>query len=381
MKGEKINWGLIGGGEDSQIGFIHRACVGLDGGLHFAAGALDIDPERARDFGHRLGLGKKRAYGSWQDMLRGEKKAPDPIALVTIATPNTTHFEISQAFLEAGFHVLCEKPMTTNVKDAQTLVEISQKTGKVCAVNYGYSGYPLVRHMRAMVKRGDLGAIRVVVAEFAGGFFANADDENNPRVRWRFDPKHAGSSAITADAGIHALHMACFVTDQRISSVSCDFATAVAGRTLEDDSLTAFRMEKGTIGRLWASGLAIGRAHGLTLQVFGEKGGLSWAQEQPNQLFWTPLNAPTQKLERGSPELAPEAQRANRIAIGHSEGMLLAFANIYRDLGAIISAQKTGQPVDPYALDLPTAKDGLHSIEIITAAVASAGSGSRWVKV
>ena len=290
---EILNWGLIGGGESSQIGFAHRIGAELDGKFRFAAGALDLDPTRSRDYGKSLGLQEDRAYGNWKEMLEAESARKDRVDLVTVATPNETHFEISKAFLEKGFHVFCEKPLTTDLEDAKTLVKTARKLNRVNAVNFGYSGYPLVRQMRATIQRGELGKIRVVFAEFAGGFFADAADADNPRVRWRFDPKQAGVSAVTADAGIHALHMACFVTGQRVSSLSADFANFVEGRVLEDDSMVSFRMDGGTVGRLWTSGLAVGRAHGLRIQVFGEKGGFRWEQEQPNQLHWTPLGEPT----------------------------------------------------------------------------------------
>ena len=312
-------------------------------------------------------------------MLAAERERSDRPHLVTVATPNVTHFEISKAFLEAGFHVLCEKPMTMSLDEARDLVAIAARSGRQCAVNYGYSGYPLVRHMRAMVARGDLGAIRVVVAEFAGGFMA--DDVDNPRVRWRFDPALAGFSAVTLDAGIHALHMACYVTGQRVTAVSSDYASVVAGRQLEDDSLTAFRMDGGAVGRLWASGVAIGRTHGLQLQVFGEHGGLRWSQEHPNQLLWTPRGASTQVLERSAGGLSAAADRASRVTIGHPEGFVFAFANIYRDLADIIQATIDGTEPDPLALSVPTAEDGLHSIAAIVAATTSAGTGSAWTNV
>jgi predicted dehydrogenase len=211
---------------------------------------------------------------------------------------------------------------------------------------------------------------------------ADAADADNPRVRWRFDPAQAGVSAVTLDAGIHALHLACYVTNQKVKSVSADFANVIAGRQLEDDSLIAFRMEQGTIGRLWSSGLAIGRTHGLTLQVFGEKGGLRWAQEQPNQLYWTALNQPTMILERGASNLSPEADRANRTTVGHAEGMVMAFGNIYRDLADVIAAHTTSEEPNPLAQSLPRAEDGLHSLEVIHAAAKSARSlGSAWVNV
>jgi len=377
----KIGWGLIGGGEGSQIGFAHRAGAELNGHFAFLAGALDVDPERARNFGMSLGLTEDRAYADWTQMLDGEMGRDDRIELVTVATPNATHFEISKAFLEAGFHVLCEKPMTMTVEEARELVGIADRAGKICAVNYGYSGYPLVREMKAMVAAGQLGRIRMVFAEFAGGFMADAADADNPRVRWRFDPKQAGVAAVTVDCGIHALHLATFVTGQHVTAVSSDFAHGIESRELEDDNLSAFRMSEGTIGRLWTSGLAIGRTHGLTLQVFGETGGLRWTQEQPSQLFWTPLNESTRIVERGSTGLSSAAQRANHITVGHAEGFVPAVANIYRDLGEVIDAANTGVRPDPQALTYPTASEGRHSIEIVHAMAASARDGGRWIDV
>ena len=378
---EILNWGLIGGGEGSQIGFAHRIGAELDGKFRFAAGALDLDPTRSRDYGKSLGLQEDRAYGNWKEMLEAESARKDRIDLVTVATPNETHFEISKAFLEKGFHVFCEKPLTTDLEDAKTLVKTARELNRVNAVNFGYSGYPLVRQMRAAIQRGELGKIRVVFAEFAGGFFADAADADNPRVRWRFDPKQAGVSAVTADAGIHALHMACFVTGQRVSSLSADFANSVEERVLEDDSMVSFRMDGGTVGRLWTSGLAVGRAHGLRIQVFGEKGGFRWEQEQPNQLHWTPLGEPTRILERGAEGLQPEAIRASRITVGHAEGMPLAFANLYRDLGDRIQALKEGRDPDPMSTEHPSFEDGFHTLDFVHAAVKSAREGSRWVEI
>jgi predicted dehydrogenase len=262
--------------------------------------------------------------------------------------------------------------------EGRALVDVAARSGRRLAVNYGYSGYPMVRHMRAMVAGGELGAVRVVVAEFAGGFMADAADADNPRVRWRFDPAQAGFSAVTMDCGIHAIHLACYVTGQRVTRVSSDFASMIAGRQLEDDSSTAFRMDGGAVGRMWASGLAIGRTHGLALQVFGERGGVRWSQEQPNQVFWTPLNEPTRVLERGAVGLSPEAQRANRITVGHPEGMVFAFANLYRDLADIVAAAQAGTDPDPLALSLPTAEDGLHTLSVIAACATSAAAGGAW---
>ena len=375
----KLKWGLIGGGEGSQIGPAHRLGAGLDGYFKFSAGALDHRPEAGREYGQRLGLAADRAYGNWQEMLAGEMGREDRIDLVTVATPNATHFEITKAFLEAGFHVLCEKPMTMTVEEGEAIVQIAEKTGQICAVNYGYSGYSLVRHMRAMIARGDLGEIRLVKAEFAHGHHADAADADNPRVRWRYDPAQAGVSAQFADCGIHALHMASFVTGQEVTKLSADTVSCLASRELEDDAMVNFRMDGGAVGRLWTSSIAIGRQHGLGIQVFGEKGGLRWAQEQPNQLYWMPLNERLQVIERGESGLSPEADRSSRVTIGHAEGMPLAFANIYSDLAEAISARKENRPMDPAAGLYPNAEAGLRSMAAVFAVAASGKQDGTWV--
>ncbi|MDH5797195.1 MAG: Gfo/Idh/MocA family oxidoreductase [Paracoccaceae bacterium] len=375
----KLNWGLVGGGKGSQIGPAHRLGAGLDGEFSFVAGALDHRPEAGRAYGVELGLAVDRAYGSWQEMLEGERNRPDRVDLVTVATPNATHFEISKAFLEAGFHVLCEKPMTMTVEEGEELVRLCQSNGRICAVNYGYSGYALVRHMRAMVRRGDLGKIRLVVTEFSHGHHADAADANNPRVRWRYDPAQAGVSAQFADCGIHALHMASFVTGQEVARLSADTVSCVSGRVLEDDAMVNFRMDGGAVGRLWTSSVAIGRQHGLTIQVFGEKGGLRWAQEQPNQLFYMPLGKRLEIIERGEGGLSPEADRASRVTVGHAEGMPLAFANIYRDLAEAIRAGREGRPIDPAANLFPRATDGLRSMAAVFAVAQSGRENGRWL--
>ena len=376
-----MNWGLIGGGEGSQIGGTHRIAAGLDGAFRLAAGALDVDPVRGRDYAIRLGIPADRAYGDWREMLDGEKSRADRVALVTIATPNASHFEITRAFLLAGFDVLCEKPLTTTVQEAEEIVRIARENGRICAVNYGYSGYALVRHARAMVARGDLGAIRVVVAEFAHGHHANAADADNPRVRWRYDPKLAGTSSIVADCGIHALHMASFICGQEIAAVSADFASTVPGRELEDDALVAFRMTGGAVGRLWASAVAVGHMHGLNIQVFGEKGGIRWHQEQPNQLFWTPVGGRTSVIERGVAGLSPEADRASRVTVGHAEGFFGAFGNIYTDLAERLRANREKRKPDPLALSCPSAMDGMRSVAAVQAAVTSAKARGAWVSL
>lgn len=374
----RLNWGMIGGGEGSQIGPVHRIASALDGHFNFVAGALDADPAKGRDYARRLGIATDRAYGDWREMLAGEKTRKDRLDLVTVATPNSTHYEITKAFLEAGIHVLCEKPMTVTVEEAEDIAATAKRKGVICAVNYGYTGYALVRHMRAMVARGDLGKIRLIVVEFSHGFHADAADAENPRMRWRYDPTQAGISGQFADCGIHALHMASFVSGQNARELQADFVSAIGSRKLEDDAMVNVRMDGGTTVRLWTSSVAVGSFHGLNIRVFGEKGGLRWAQQWPDQLQWTPLNGRTETMERGMGGLSPDAERATRIAAGHSEGMLVAFANIYADLADNISAGRDGTKVNSHALHYPTAIDGLRSIAAIKSCVDSARAGGAW---
>jgi len=361
---------MIGGGEGSQIGPAHRLGARADGRFDFVAGALDHRAEIGRDYAVRLGIAPDRAYGSWQDMLAGERGREDRVDLVTVATPNATHYEITKAFLEAGFNVLCEKPMTMTVEEGEAIVEIAARSGKICAVNYCYSAYPMVRQARAMVRAGELGKIRLVVTNFSHGHHGDATDADNPRVRWRYDPAQAGISGQFADCGIHALHMASFIADDQVESLSADFASTISSRQLEDDAMVNFRMEGGTVGRLWTSSVAIGRQHGFDIQVFGETGGLRWTSEQPNQLIYTPVGGRTQIIEKGEGGLHEDAQRLSRVAIAHPEGFPLAVANIYCDLADAIS----GKTRD----GLPLAQDGVRSMAAVHAAVASARENGAW---
>ena len=379
--GEPIGWGLIGGGRGSQIGEAHRIAARLDGLYHLAAGALDIDPAGGQALAQDLGIAAERAYGTWQDMLEGECGRDDRVEIVTVATPNHTHFEISKGFLDAGFHVLCEKPLSMTIEQAEEIGRVARAAGRLCAVNYGYSGYAMVRQARAMVARGDLGRVRVAVAEFAHGAHCDAADGDNPRVRWRYDPALAGVSSVLADCGSHALHMIGYVIGQTLTRLSADFVSCVEGRRLEDDAQLALRYDRGAVGRLWTSAVAAGQAQGFTLRVFGEKGGLGWRQEHPNQLSWTPLGEATRTLERGADYLTPEAQRASRIAIGHAEGLFGAFANIYRDLAEIIRAETDQSIVDPLALAYPTVEQGIEGVRAIHAAARSADQNGAWIEL
>ncbi|MFZ9019516.1 MAG: Gfo/Idh/MocA family protein [Paracoccaceae bacterium] len=366
----KLKWGMIGGGEGSQIGPAHRLGAQADGLFEFVAGALDHRPDAGREYAIKLGIDPSRAYGDWKDMLTGEKGREDRVELVTVATPNATHFEITKNFLEAGFNVLCEKPMTMSVEEGEEIVRIAEKTGKICAVNYCYSAYPMVRQARAMIRAGELGKIRLVVTNFSHGHHGDAGDADNPRVRWRYDPAMAGVSGQFADCGIHALHMASFLCDDQVETLSADFASTISSRQLEDDAMVNFRMSGGTVGRLWTSSVAIGRQHGFEIQVFGETGGLKWFAEQPNQLIFTPLGGRTQIIEKGEGGLSEEATRLSRVAIAHPEGFPLAVANMYCDLAdALRGKARDG---------LPSASDGVRSMAAVHAAVSSANNHGAW---
>ena len=366
----KLKWGMIGGGEGSQIGPAHRLGALADGLFEFSAAALDHRPDVGRTYAKSLGISEDRAYGDWKEMLTKEKNREDRIDLVTVATPNSTHFEITKSFLEAGFNVLCEKPMTMTVDEGEEIVKIASKSGKLCTVNYCYSAYPMVRQARDMVQNGELGKIRLIVTNFSHGHHGNAEDANNPRVRWRYDPQMAGVSGQFADCGIHALHMASFIGNDEVESVSADFASTVKGRELEDDAMVNFRMSSGIVGRLWTSSVAIGRQHGFDIQVFGEKAGLKWKSEHPNQLIYSKVGNRTEIIEKGENNLCEDALRLSRVAIAHPEGFPLAVANIYVDIAATLKGDKRA--------NLPTASDGLRSMAAVYSATESAKNNGKW---
>ena len=367
----KLKWGMIGGGEGSQIGPAHRLGALADGLYEFAAAALDHRPEIGRNYAKSLGVPENRAYGDWNEMLTAEVKRKDRIDLVTVATPNSTHFEITKAFLEAGFNVLCEKPMTMTVEQGEEIVKIANKARKLCIVNYCYSAYPMVRQARAMVQNGELGKIRLIVTNFSHGHHGDANDVDNPRVRWRYDPQMAGVSGQFADCGIHALHMASFIGNDEVEVISADFASTIQGRELEDDAMVNFRMSSGIVGRLWTSSVAIGRQHGFDIQVFGEKGGLKWFSEQPNQLLFSKIGHRTEIIEKGENNLHEDASRLSRVAIAHPEGFPLAVANIYVDIASALNGDMR--------TNLPTASDGLRSMAAVYAATESAKNNGQWL--
>ncbi|MCR9195555.1 MAG: Gfo/Idh/MocA family oxidoreductase [Hyphomonas sp.] len=372
-----MQWGMIGGGAGSQIGNAHRVSAHIDARLRLTAGALDVDPDAGKRFGMELGIDESRAYGNWQEMLAGELAREDRVELVTVATPNNTHYEIAGAFAAKGFNVLCEKPLTMSVDEAEKLRRTVDASGKVFATNFGYSGYPMAYQAREMIRNGDLGDIRVVFAEFAHGFHALGDDQDNPRVRWRYDPAQAGVSSITADCGIHALHMAQFMTGQKITEIAAHFDRGVVERQLEDDAFLALRLDGGAVGRLWTSAIATGQVHGFGIRVFGSKGGLRWHQEFPNQIYFSPIGEPTRILERGDPALYEKAQLASRIAIGHAEGMFGAFGNIYAAVFGAIRGDDSGLGHN----DFPSVEDGVDMVRAVHAATKSAQNNGAWTKL
>jgi len=297
----RLNWGMVGGGEGSQIGPAHRLGAQADGLFTLAAAALDADAAKGRAYAERLGVAPDRAYGDWREMLERERGRDDRVQLVTIATPNATHFEITKAFLEAGFHVLCEKPMTMSVEEGEEIVRVARASGRVCAVNYCYSAYPMVREMRAMVARGDLGRIRLVVTHFSHGHHADAANADNPRVRWRYDPAMAGISGQFADCGIHALHMASFILGDEVATLSADFAATIESRVLEDDAMVNFRMGRGTSGGSGALPSPSGGSTGSTFRFLAKRAGCAGRPSSPIRCSGPPWAGARRSWKRARP--------------------------------------------------------------------------------
>ena len=377
--GGRLRLGMIGGGKGSQIGDSHRLAARLDDRYVLAAGALDIDPARGRDFALELGIAPERAYADWRAMVEGERARPDPVDLVTIATPNSTHHPIAKAFLGAGIAVLCEKPLATSSRDALELCRIARRRGLIGAVMYGYSGYPLVRQARAMVRDGALGRIRVVRAEFAHGGHVTEVERDSNNAAWRYDPAIAGPSGVLADAGSHALHMIAWIIGQDVAELAAHFDRIVPSRRLEDNAFLTLRYEGGAVGTLWASSVALGHRHGLRWEIFGDRASLAWQQEHPNHLVHCLVGESPRLIERDGPGTDPWSRRSGRVSGGHSEGYFVAWANLYRDLADAIAARRSGKDVDAAAYGLPDLVDGAKSVRCIEAAVESAARDGAWV--
>lgn len=371
-------FGMVGGGSTSQIGDSHRVALRRDSYYELVAGAFDIDKERGRQYGESLGLDTARVYANYQQMAQTESAREDGIHVVGIMTPNNTHYTIAKTFLEAGIHVILEKPITTTTDDALSLIRLAQEKDLLCASMYCYSGYPMVRQARAMVAAGELGEITVVQTEFAHGNCATAVEQHSEGAAWRNDPKTSGGTFVLGDVGTHALHLATFITGQQVREVAADRQSFVRGRVLEDNAHVFLHFEKGAAGYLWASGVAVGHRHGLAIRIYGTQAGIEWHQEQPNQLHYTKLGQASRNLELDSPELHPSAKRLLRVGAGHPEGYFEAFSNIYSDFAEVLLAKLSRTMPDPLSLDFPTLEDGAHGVKFLEACVESADNNGRW---
>lgn len=371
----RLSLGMIGGGEGAFIGGVHRMAARLDDRWTLVAGAFSSDAGRSRAFGQGLGLAEDRCYGDWQAMAKAEAARPNGVDAVAIVTPNHLHHAPARAFLEAGIAVICDKPLTTGLVEALDLAAVVARTGVPFVLTQNYSGYAMVRQMRAMVAADALGAIRVVQAEYAQDWLATALP-GNKQADWRGDPAQAGPGGALGDIATHAYHLATFVLGAAAEQVSAETSRFVEGRRLDDDVQLRLRWASGARGQLWASQVAVGAANGLRLRVYGERGGLEWSQEDPDFLRYTPLGEPPRILRRGGPGLSAAAQAATRIPAGHPEGYLEGFARIYADAADLIAAHKAGKPAP--ATDLPGVSAGVEGVRFIEAAVRSAESDGRW---
>lgn len=371
----RLSLGMIGGGEGAFIGGVHRMAARLDGRWTLAAGAFSSDAGRSQAFGRTLGLADDRCYGDWRAMAQAEAARPDRIDAVAIVTPNHLHHGPAKAFLEAGIAVICDKPLTTGLAEALDLADAVARTGVPFVLTHNYSGYAMVRQMRAMVAAGTLGAIRVVQAEYAQDWLARPLP-GNKQADWRGDPAQAGPGGALGDIATHAYHLATFVLGAAADQVSAETSRFVAGRQLDDDVQLRLRWAGGARGQLWASQVAVGAANGLRLRIYGADGGLEWSQEDPDILRYTPLGEPPRLLRRGGPGLSAAANAATRIPAGHPEGYLEGFAQIYADAADLIAAHKAGKPAR--ASDLPGVAAGVEGVRFIEAAVRSAAADGRW---
>lgn len=377
----RIRLGMVGGGQGAFIGAVHRIAARIDDQYELVAGALSSDPARARASALELGIAPDRAYGSFEEMAKAEAARPDGIEAVAIVTPNHMHAPAAKVFLEAGIHVICDKPLTLDVWQAKELVELVDKTGKVFAVTHNYTGYPMVRQARAMIEKGELGEIRLVQAEYPQDWLTErAEASGSKQAEWRTDPKRSGAGGCIGDIGTHAYNLACFVTGLELDELLAQLTTFVEGRLLDDDVQILMRFKGGAKGMLWASQVAVGHENGLKLRVYGTKGGLEWTQADPNYLWFTRFGEPKQLLTRGGAGAWAEASRVTRVPAGHPEGYLEGFANIYAEAArAIIAARDGGKPDE--AVLFPTVRDGLKGMQFIEAAVASSNAGNVWTKV
>ncbi len=380
--GRRLRLGMVGGGRGAFIGAVHRIAARLDNRWELVAGALSSDPERGRASGADLLLRPDRIYDSAEAMARAERGREDRIDAVSIVTPNHAHAPAARAFLEAGIHVICDKPLTTTRAEAEELARLADERGVVFAVTHNYTGYPLVRQARAMVASGAIGRVRVVQVEYAQDWLSTRLEETGQKqAAWRTDPARSGPAGSVGDIGSHAFNLAEFVVGDRVASLAAELHTFVEGRTLDDNAHMMLRFQGGARGMLWCSQVAPGKENGLRLRVYGETGALEWEQENPNLLVQAPLGEPPRLIRRGGAGANEVAAAATRIPAGHPEGYLEGFAQLYTDVAEQIAARIEGRPAGELSAQVPTVHDGVRGVRFIEAAVASSRADAAWTEV
>ena len=374
----KIRMGMVGGGEGAFIGAVHRIAAALDGEVELVCGAFSSDVERSRRSGSGLYLPPDRVYDNYRSMMAAEAALPEAqrMQFVAIVTPNHQHFPVAEAALRAGFHVLSDKPATLNLDEALRLREVLAETGLLYGLTHTYTGYPLVKEARARVASGQLGKIRKVVVEYPQGWLADRqEDADNKQAAWRLDPARSGVSNCMGDIGVHAANLAEYVSGLAITEICADLTAFVPGRTLDDDGAMLLRFGNGARGVLHASQVSVGEENALSIRVYGEKGGLEWRQQEPNTLWLKWADRPTEMLRTGGAYLGARAAANTRTPMGHPEGYLEAFANLYCDIAEVIRGD------DTHLNRIPGIKDGLSGMAFIFAAQDSAAQDGAWVKV
>jgi predicted dehydrogenase len=380
---KKLRMGMVGGGIGAFIGGVHRIAAAIDGEIELVCGAFSSNPDKSRDSGAELGLAPDRCYGTFEEMIRREKRLhPDKrMQIVSIVTPNHVHFAPAKMALQNGFHVICDKPLSFNMKEALALEKLVAQSGLVFALTHNYTGYPMVKQARQMIRHGELGAIRKVVVEYPQGWLSTRVEESGQKqADWRTDPARSGIAGAMGDIGTHAENLAEYITGLQIQELCADISTFVPGRRLDDDGNVLLRFDNGAKGILHASQISAGEENNLNIRVYGEKGGLEWRQMEPNTLLVKWLDKPVQVYRTGGHLLYPEAQAHARIPAGHPEGYLEAFANIYRNFAHAVRAHMEGKAPDPQ-LDFPTVSDGVRGMRFIEKVIASGKSKQKWVKM
>ncbi|WP_186420189.1 Gfo/Idh/MocA family oxidoreductase [Bosea sp. CS1GBMeth4] len=378
----RLRLGMVGGGRGAFIGAVHRIAARLDDRWQLVAGALSSDPERGRLSGADLLLDPARIYADAAEMAKRERRRKDGIDAVAIVTPNHAHAPAARAFLKAGIHVICDKPLTTGRREAESLAKLAGDSGLIFAVTHNYTGYPLVRQARAMVAEGAIGALRVVQVEYAQDWLATRiEDSGQKQAAWRTDPARSGPAGSIGDIGTHAFNLAEFIAGDEVEALCADAHIFVAGRRLDDNAHMLLRFRGGARGMLWCSQVAPGQENGLRIRLYGDKGGLEWQQETPNLLIHSPLGEPPRLIRRAGAGTTAVAAAASRIPAGHPEGYLEGFAQLYADIAEQIAARIEERPPAPYSTLVPTVADGVRGVRFIEAAVRSSARGARWLEI